>query len=81
MRHQLYRLTTALTVKAITDKAVEREFVRVTGGAGGLLSMLTGHAAGETQSPWTATGIMLRDGKTTVLTRGSAPKCSGFNHG
>ncbi|MCI9865523.1 hypothetical protein RHIZ_06155 [Rhizobium skierniewicense] len=64
MRHQLYRLKEAFTVKAITDKAVEREFVRVTGGAGGLLSMLTGHAVGETQSPWTATGVKFQEGGT-----------------
>lgn len=64
MRHQLYRLNEAFTVKAITDKAVEREFVRVTGGAGGLLSMLNGHAAGETQSPWTATGVKFQEGGT-----------------
>lgn len=64
MKHQLYRFNKAITLKDIADKAIEREFVRVTGGVGGLLSMLTGHAAGETQSPWTATGVKFQDGGT-----------------
>lgn len=64
MRHQVYAFKDAVTLKGITNKAVEREFVRVTGGVGGILSMLTAHSKGVTQSPWTATGIKFQDGGT-----------------
>lgn len=64
MRHQVYKFDTAKTLSDIKDLAVEREFVRVTGGKGGSFTNIIVAARGETQAPWTATGFKFQKGGT-----------------
>jgi len=69
MKHQSFRYAAPANLKGVTDNAVQREFVRVTGGEGGTLVDLKATACGPTKAPWTAGGIVFHGGKRWRIVR------------